>query len=146
MVSHCWGLWRQSCALCFFISRAALRWLRHRPSARLPGKAANAVKMLMSVIASEADIERRAFARPLRANWMTNEQVIVDDVLTSKIFVDQPAQKVLLEAEVRAVISTLLRSSKGNLLGVISTHFSRPGHPSERQLRLTNILAQPTSH
>jgi two-component sensor histidine kinase len=72
----------------------------------------------------------------------TNEQVIVDDVLTSKIFVDQPAQKVLLQAEVRAVISTPLRSSKGNLLGVISTHFSRPGHPSERQLRLTNILAR----
>jgi two-component sensor histidine kinase len=72
----------------------------------------------------------------------TNEQVIVDDVLTSKIFVGQPAQKVLLEAEVRAAISTPLRSSKGNLLGVISTHFSRPGHPSERQLRLTNILAR----
>jgi two-component sensor histidine kinase len=72
----------------------------------------------------------------------TNEQVIVDDVLTSKIFVDQPAQKVLLEAEVRAVISTPLKSSKGNLLGIISTHFSRPGHPSERQLRLTNILAR----
>jgi two-component sensor histidine kinase len=72
----------------------------------------------------------------------SNEQVIVDDVLTSKIFVDQPAQKVLLEAEVRAVISTPLRSSKGNPLGVISTHFSRPGHPSERQLRLTNILAR----
>jgi two-component sensor histidine kinase len=72
----------------------------------------------------------------------TNEQVIVDDVLSSKIFVNQPAQKVLLEAEVRAAISTPLRSSKGNLLGVISTHFSRPGHPSERQLRLTNILAR----
>ncbi len=72
----------------------------------------------------------------------TNEQVIVDDVLTSKIFVDQPAQKVLLEAEVRAVISTPLTSSKGNLLGIISTHFSRPGRPSERQLRLTNRLAR----
>ena len=72
----------------------------------------------------------------------TNEQVIVDDVLTSKIFVDQPAQKALLEAEVRAIISTPLRSSKGSLLGVISTHFSRPGHPSERQIRLTNILAR----
>jgi hypothetical protein len=83
--------------------------------------------MLMSVIASEADIERRAFARPLRANWMTNEQVIVDDVLTSKIFVDQPAQKVLLEAEVRAVISTPLRSSKGNLLGVIFIEPDRSG-------------------
>jgi two-component sensor histidine kinase len=72
----------------------------------------------------------------------TNEQVIVDDVLTNKIFLDQPAQKVLLEAEVRAAISTPLRSSKGKLLGVISTHFSRPGRPSERQLRLTNILAR----
>jgi two-component sensor histidine kinase len=72
----------------------------------------------------------------------TNEQVIVEDVLANKIFIDQPAQKVLLEAEVRAVISTPLRSSKGVLLGVISTHFSRPGHPSERQLRLTNILAR----
>jgi two-component sensor histidine kinase len=72
----------------------------------------------------------------------TNEQIIVDDVQTSKIFVDRPAQKVLLDAEVRAIISTPLRSSKGNLLGVISTHFSRPGHPSERQLRLTNILAR----
>jgi two-component sensor histidine kinase len=72
----------------------------------------------------------------------SNEQVIVDDVLTSEIFIDQPAQKMLLAAGVRAVISTPLRSSKGNLLGVISTHFNRPGHPSERQLRLTNILAR----
>jgi GAF domain-containing protein len=66
----------------------------------------------------------------------SNEQVIVEDVLTSEIFNGQPVQKVLLAAGVRAVISTPLRSSKGNLLGVISTHFSRPGHPSERQLRL----------
>ena len=72
----------------------------------------------------------------------TNEQVIVDDVLTSKIFVGQTAQKVLLDAEVRAIISTPLSSSKGGILGVISTHFSRPEHPSERQLRLTNILAR----
>ena len=76
------------------------------------------------------------------AAMATNEQVVVDDVLTSEIFVGQPAQKVLLEAEVRGVISTPLRSSKGNLLGVISTHFGRPGLPSERQLRLTNILAR----
>jgi two-component sensor histidine kinase len=72
----------------------------------------------------------------------TNDQVVVDDVLNSKIFVDEPTQKVLLDAEVRAIISTPLKSSKGGLLGVISTHFSRPGHPSERQLRLTNILAR----
>jgi two-component sensor histidine kinase len=73
---------------------------------------------------------------------VSSEQVVVDDVLTSKIFVGQPAQKVLLDAEVRAVMSTPLRSSKGNLLGIISTHYSRPVHPSERQLRLTHILAR----
>src|SRR5215831_15144875 len=76
------------------------------------------------------------------ASCGTEEQIIVDDVLTSEIFIGKPAQKVLLEAGVRAVISTPLRSSKGNLLGVISTHFGSPSHPSERQLRLTNILAR----
>jgi two-component sensor histidine kinase len=73
---------------------------------------------------------------------VSNEQVVVADVSTDEIFVGQPAQKVLLDAEVRAVISTPLRSSRGNLLGVISTQFSRPGHPRERQLRLTHILAR----
>src|SRR6516165_6279532 len=41
MVSHCWGLWRQLCVLCFFISRAAFRRPRHHPSGRLPDKAAS---------------------------------------------------------------------------------------------------------
>jgi two-component sensor histidine kinase len=72
----------------------------------------------------------------------TAKQIIVDDVLTSEIFVGQPAQKVLLEAAVRAVVSTPLMSSKGTLLGVLSTHFTRPLNPSERQLRLINILAR----
>jgi two-component sensor histidine kinase len=72
----------------------------------------------------------------------TAKQIIVDDVLTSKIFVGQPAQKVLLDAGVRAVVSTPLMSSKGSLLGVLSTHFTQPLNPSERQLRLINILAR----
>jgi len=70
------------------------------------------------------------------------KQIIVDDVLTSEIFVGQPAQKVLLDAGVRAVLSTPLMSSKERPLGVLSTHFTRPRHPSERQLRLINILAR----
>jgi two-component sensor histidine kinase len=76
------------------------------------------------------------------AAMRTTKQIIVDDVLTSEIFVGQPAQKVLLEAAVRAVVSTPLMSSKGNLLGVLSTHFTRPLNPSERQLRLINILTR----
>jgi two-component sensor histidine kinase len=76
------------------------------------------------------------------AAMSTAKQIIVDDVLTSEIFVGQPAQKVLLDAAVRAVVSTPLMSSKERPLGVLSTHFTRPGHLSERQLRLINILAR----
>jgi two-component sensor histidine kinase len=76
------------------------------------------------------------------AAMRTTKQIIVDDVLTSEIFVGQPAQKVLLDAAVRAVVSTPLMSSKGTPLGVLSTHFTRPLNPSERQLRLINILAR----
>jgi two-component sensor histidine kinase len=82
------------------------------------------------------------FAASRGAVIALNEQVVVDDVLTSEIFVDKPAQKILLDAGVRAVVSTPLRSSKGNLLGVISTHYGRPGRPGERQLRLVSILAR----
>jgi two-component sensor histidine kinase len=72
----------------------------------------------------------------------TAKQIIVDDVLTSEIFVGQPAQKVLLGAGVRAVVSTPLMSSKERPLGVLSTHFTRPHHPSEHQLEPINILAR----
>jgi two-component sensor histidine kinase len=79
------------------------------------------------------------------AAMRTAKQIVVDDVLTSEIFVGQPAQKVLLEAAVRAVVSTPLMSSKGSLLGVLSTHFTWPRNWSERQLRLINILARQTA-
>jgi two-component sensor histidine kinase len=72
----------------------------------------------------------------------TAKQIIIDDVLTSEIFVGQPAQKVLLDAGVRAVVSTPLMSSKERPLGVLSTHFTRPHHPSEHQLEPINILAR----
>jgi two-component sensor histidine kinase len=72
----------------------------------------------------------------------TAKQIIVDDVLTNAIFAEQPAQKVLLNAGVRAVVSTPLMSSKERPLGVLSTHFTRPHHPSEHQLEPINILAR----
>jgi two-component sensor histidine kinase len=69
------------------------------------------------------------------------KQIIVDDVLTSDI-VGERAQKASLDAGVRGVVSTPLISSKGDLLGMLSTHSTRPGHPGERQLRLLNILVR----
>jgi two-component sensor histidine kinase len=69
-------------------------------------------------------------------------RVIVDDVILSKIFADQPALKVLLDAGVRAVVSTPLLSSDGQLLGMISTHFDSPHRPTERELRQLDLVAR----
>jgi two-component sensor histidine kinase len=72
----------------------------------------------------------------------SGERVIIEDVTTSEIFVGQASIDVLIDAEVRAVISTPLMSSRGNLLGAISTHFREPYHPRERELGLMDLLAR----
>ncbi|WP_395606495.1 ATP-binding protein [Pseudomonas sp. B22129] len=45
-------------------------------------------------------------------------------------------------AGIRAAQTTPLRSRDGRLLGMISTHWSQPHQPSERDLRLLDILAR----
>jgi len=70
------------------------------------------------------------------------ERVVVEDVTTSEIFADQPSLKVLLDAGVRAVQSTPLVSSRGAVLGMVSTHFGRPLRPSARECQLLDVLAR----
>jgi len=70
------------------------------------------------------------------------ERVIVEDITSSKIFAGQPSMDVLIDAGVRAVISTPLVGSTGNVLGMISTHFGEPHRPQERELRLMDLLAR----
>ena len=72
----------------------------------------------------------------------TAQRVIVEDVATSEIFIGQSSQQVVLDAGVRAVISTPLTSTAGNTLGILSVHFSRPHRPAERELHLTDLLAR----
>jgi signal transduction histidine kinase len=69
-------------------------------------------------------------------------RIIVEDVTKSPIFEGTPTLQMLLKAKVRAVQSTPLLSRDGKVLGVISTHFSRPHRPGERELRFLDILAQ----
>ncbi|MFJ3485472.1 ATP-binding protein [Pseudomonas sp. NPDC090202] len=45
-------------------------------------------------------------------------------------------------AGIRSAQTTPLRSRSGNLLGMISTHWRQPHQPSERDLRLLDILAR----
>ena len=71
------------------------------------------------------------------------ERVIVDDVLNSPIFVGTSALDVMVAAGAHAVQSTPLVSRSGRVLGMFSTHYqSAPQQPSERALRLLDILAR----
>jgi PAS domain S-box-containing protein len=69
-------------------------------------------------------------------------QVIVEDVMTDRIFAGQPSEQVLLDEGVRSVIATPLKSSEGSVLGTIATHFRQPHRPAERDLRFLNLLAR----
>jgi signal transduction histidine kinase/DNA-binding response OmpR family regulator len=76
------------------------------------------------------------------AAMRSTERVVVEDVTQSQLFEGQPSLGVLLDAGVRAVQSTPLISSAGNILGMVSTHFDKPARPDERQLRLMDLLAR----
>jgi signal transduction histidine kinase/CheY-like chemotaxis protein len=72
----------------------------------------------------------------------SGRRVVVEDVTQSEIFAGRPSLDVLLEAGVRAVQSTRLVNSAGNLLGMISTHFAQPRRPGEREFRIMDLLAR----
>jgi hypothetical protein len=70
------------------------------------------------------------------------ERVIVDDVTDSTIFLRTAALEVLLDAGARAVQSTPLRTSSGEVLGVLSTHYATPHQPRPCDLLVIDQLAQ----
>jgi PAS domain S-box-containing protein len=70
------------------------------------------------------------------------ERVIVQDVSQSPVFADSHMRDVMLAAGVLAVQSTPLISRSGQLLGMFSTHFRSPHIPTERELRLLDVLAR----
>lgn len=76
------------------------------------------------------------------AAMQAGERVVVEDVTRSELFRGQPSLDVLLQAGVRAVQSTPLLTGSGKLLGMISTHFSAPHRPNERELRFMDLLAR----
>jgi PAS domain S-box-containing protein len=73
---------------------------------------------------------------------LSHERAIVEDVTQSTIFADKPSLDILLDSGVRAVQSTPLVSSSGKILGMVSTHFSQPHRPSERELRFLDLLVR----
>ena len=68
------------------------------------------------------DTEASSCGAALRAG----APVIVDDIGTSRIFAGRPSLDILLDENVRAVISIPLNSSHGYTLGMLSVHFREP--------------------
>ena len=83
-------------------------------------------------------------AQPSASNMAieTQQRVIVEDVRQSALFVGSPSIGALNKVGVRAVQSTPLVSSAGNVLGVISTHFNTTRRPTEQEMRLMDLLAR----
>ncbi|HLG98634.1 MAG TPA: PAS domain S-box protein [Bryobacteraceae bacterium] len=72
----------------------------------------------------------------------TGKRAIASDVTTCDFLAGTGGMDALLDAGIRAGQSTPLVSRSGRLLGMISTHWSRPHSPTERDLRLLDILAR----
>lgn len=72
----------------------------------------------------------------------TRQRVIVSDVETCDFMAGTDDLHFYRQSKIRAVQSTPLISRSGALLGMISTHWSRPYAPSEHDLRMFDILAR----
>jgi signal transduction histidine kinase len=85
---------------------------------------------------SVVDHESAACGRAMQSR----SRIIIEDVQTDAQFA--PHRPIASAAGFRAVQSTPLFNRRGEILGMISTHFKHPHRPSERELRLTDLYAR----
>ncbi len=72
----------------------------------------------------------------------TGKRVIIPDVEKCDYMQGTEDLAMFLQTDIRACQTTPLYSRSGNLVGMISTHWHNPHQPSERDLRLWDILAR----
>ncbi|MFE7170377.1 GAF domain-containing protein [Streptomyces sp. NPDC057616] len=70
----------------------------------------------------------------------TSAQAVVADVREDRSL--EPHQGIFRAAGVRAVQSTPLIDPAGRIIGMVSTHTSQPGRPSDRDLRLMKLYGR----
>ena len=73
------------------------------------------------------------------------QRVVVTDVASDQIFAGTPAAEVMEAAGARAVQSTPLVAASGWIAGMLSTHFTDPGAPSEEALARVDQIARRTA-
>jgi PAS domain S-box-containing protein len=71
----------------------------------------------------------------------TGGRIVIDNVAESEVY-DSAARKAMLDAQVFAVQSTPLVTRSGEILGMFSTHYGRPGTIPEGDLRWIDLLAR----
>jgi hypothetical protein len=95
-------------------------------------------------------VTQRGFVEPLPdfLNTVTDPRarIVVSDVATDPIFAGSEAGRVLQAAGIRAVQSTPLVSTTGNVLGMLSTHYDHPGAPGEAELEAIDLIARRTAY
>jgi PAS domain S-box-containing protein len=72
----------------------------------------------------------------------TGHRSIVPDIELSDFMAGSEDLETYRQTDIRAVQSTPLLSRAGRLLGMISTHWRNPHQPSERDLRLLDVVAR----
>ena len=80
--------------------------------------------------------DESACARAMRQG----KQVTIEDVETDPAYV--PYREIAAAAGYRAVQSTPLVSRRGDLIGMLSTHFRQPHLPTDRELRMLDLYAR----
>ena len=73
---------------------------------------------------------------------INNERVVVADVEASAFMAGTDDLREYRRSGIHAVQSTPLRSRSGRPLGMISTHWRRPHHPTEEDFRFFDVLAR----
>jgi PAS domain S-box-containing protein len=81
---------------------------------------------------------KTACAQSLR----TGERVVVPNVESCDWIIKAGVVETYLQTNIRSMQTTPLISRAGQLLGMISTHWSHPHEPTERDLRLLDLLAR----
>lgn len=69
-------------------------------------------------------------------------RVIASDIANCDFMADSDDQQIYLQTGILACQTTPLVSHEGNVVGMISTHWRKPHEPSEKDLRLFDILAR----
>jgi len=74
------------------------------------------------------------------------ERVVVADVQSDPIFVGTDSAEIMEQAQARACQSTPLIGASGEVLGMLSTHYTKPRRPTLQEFDVLDHIAKRTAY